>query len=640
MNKTLNVKPMQSEHIDFVISVLTSEKNKAALHPDNKSISEWHEVFTKNLADSDEANFIIDDGITSVAWLKLNGLQSTKNMAWVSILAVHEKYQRQGIGSFAIRFAEDFVRSKGFKMLGTHITVDNIAAQNCYKKLGYHIHDESECTTGDGVKRRGISFHRDNLDAVRVSVDGIPFHIAAQHDFSFISKIGRVFRVFDAMDSGNICFGVAREGKRFFVKYAGARTQNYGGKISDAVARLKNAVKVYEDLQHPHLIRLIEHYPVGDGCVAIFDWVSGEGLRSYWEYVGQPMWSYHASPNYRFRRLPIDKRIAVVDKIMEFHRHVIECGYIPVDFYDGSIIYDFGTGVFHICDIDFYRKAPVKNDMGKMWGSTRFMSPEEYELGADLDKKTVVYLMGATAFELLSNDTEEAYQAWENGKLHRSFHAWSATNALFNVAAKAASLERNERYNTITEMIEAWNTAKTVDNIQYRQLALDDVSPDILEHFNRYQEVKKKWEKKDGEWALINSPHILKNWDITTKQQVVMKDCTESIGSGGCLCGAFDNEKLIGFCAISHNPIGSKEQYMQLRQIHVSYEYRGKGIGRKLFSLSADAMENCVTKKFYIVANPSEESQAFYRAMGCVDAEEIISELFEDEYDVHMEYLL
>ncbi|MCL2060332.1 MAG: GNAT family N-acetyltransferase [Oscillospiraceae bacterium] len=461
----LNVKPMQSEHIDFVISVLTSEKNKAALHPDNKSISEWREVFTKNLADSDEANFIIDDGITSVAWLKLNGLQSKTSMAWVSMLAVDEKYQRQGIGSFAVRFAEDFVRSKGFNMLGIHTTVDNITAQNCYKKLGYHVHEESECTTGDGVKRRGLSLHRDNLDAVRMNINGVSFHVGEQHDFLFISKIGRVFRIFDAMDSGNICFGVERDGKRYFVKYAGARTQNYNGEITDAITRLKNVVKLYVDLQHTYLIRLIEHYSVGDGYVAVFDWVNGEGLRSYWDYVGQPMWSYPGSPNYRFRKLPIEKRIAVVDKIMGFHQHIIERGYIPVDFYDGSMIYDFDSGDFHICDIDFYRKAPTKNDMGKMWGSTRFMSPEEYELGADLDEKTVVYLMGAAAFELLSNDTDEAYQAWKNGELHRSFNAWSATKALFNVAMKAVSIERSERYQTITELIEAWNAAKTADNI-------------------------------------------------------------------------------------------------------------------------------------------------------------------------------
>jgi ribosomal protein S18 acetylase RimI-like enzyme len=74
--------------------------------------------------------------------------------------------------------------------------------------------------------------------------------------------------------------------------------------------------------------------------------------------------------------------------------------------------------------------------------------------------------------------------------------------------------------------------------------------------------------------------------------------------------------------------------------MHVSYEYRGKGIGRKLFTLSLETMKNCVAKKVYIVANPSEESQAFYRAMGCVEAEEIIPELYDDSYDVHMEFAL
>jgi serine/threonine-protein kinase len=129
------------------------------------------------------------------------------------------------------------------------------------------------------------------------------------------------------------------------------------------------------------------------------------------------------------------------------------------------MIYDFVTGDFHICDIDFYRKAPTKNDMGRMWGSARFMSPEEYELGAELDERTIVYLMGATAFELLGGRTEEAYNAWRKGELCRSFDSWSATKALFDVAEKAASKERIERYQTVTELVEAWNLAKTKDDI-------------------------------------------------------------------------------------------------------------------------------------------------------------------------------
>ena len=181
---------------------------------------------------------------------------------------------------------------------------------------------------------------------------------------------------------------------------------------------------------------------------------------------------------------------------------------------------------------------------------------------------------------------------------------------------------------------------KNADNIQYRQLSAGDISPDMLQHFNRYQEIKKMWKNKDDEWILINNPHILKNWDDDTKQKITTEYFTEAVCSGGYLWGAFDNEKLIGFCTISGKPIGSKKQYLQLSQIHVSYEYRGKGIGRKLFSLSAETMKNCTAKKFYIVANPSEESQAFYSAMGCFDAEEIISALYDDEYDVHMEFVL
>ncbi|MDD4164618.1 MAG: GNAT family N-acetyltransferase [Eubacteriales bacterium] len=458
----LNVVPMKIEHIEFVYQIKSCVCNKAALHGGDMTLDEWKQACLKNLADPDETNFIIQKGIIPVAWLKVNSLKSS--WAWISMLVVHEKFHRQGIGSFAVQYAEDFVRSKGINIIGIHTTVDNIAAKNCYKKLGYHIHDEAECITGDGVKRLGLSFHRDHLDAVRMNIDGVTFYIGEPHDFSFISKIGKVFCVFDAMDSGNICFVVERDGKRYFVKYAGVRTQEYEGKIEDAVIRLKNAVKVYENLNHPYLIHLVDHYTVGNGYIAVFDWVDGEGLRSYWNFVGEPMWKSEASPNYRFRHLPTQKRIAVVDKIMEFHKHIVDKGYVPVDFYGGSMIYDFDTDDFHICDIDFYRKTPAKNDMGKMWGSSRFMSPEEYELGADLDEKTVVYLLGATAFELLANDTEESYQAWEDGKLSRSFGTWSATKALFDVALKAVSKDRSERYKTVSELITAWNAAKVINN--------------------------------------------------------------------------------------------------------------------------------------------------------------------------------
>ena len=632
-SQALNAVIMQNEYIEFVYEIKHSDHNKAALHGDNMTLDEWDQVCKKNLQDPDEANFIIRMGVVPVAWLKVNGLQGD-GTAWISMLIVHEKFQHQGIGSYAVRLAEDFARLRGFKGVGIHTNVDNISAQNCYKKLGYTITEENECTNGDGQKRRGLTFYRDRLDAVRMCVDGVSFHIGKLHDFSFLSKIGKVFRVFCNMDSGNICFGVERDNKRYFVKYAGARTMYYNGEIADAVARLKTAVKVYDDLQHPYLIRLVEHYPVGDGYVAVFDWVNGEGLRSYWDYVGQAMWQHPQSPNYRFRRLPIEKRIAVVDKIFDFHQHVIERGYVPVDFYDGSLLYDFDTDDFHICDIDFYRRMPAVNDMGKLWGSDRFIAPEERELGATLDEVKTVYNMGAAAFELLCVTSKSAYE------IDRSFEAWSASKALFDVAAKAVSDDRSQRYQTMAELIAAWDQAKAVTDIQYRQLGIEDISPDMLTYFNRYQVVTKSWRKHGNEYVLEDTPFI-DDWSEEKKHRTVTVGFPEAIRSGGCVFGAFDAEKLIGFAVIPGDFIGKEKQYLQLDNMQVSYEYRHKGMGRKLFLLCAEAGKALGAQKLYISAQSSQESQAFYRAMGCVNAEEIIPELFEQEpFDVHMEYVL
>jgi serine/threonine protein kinase len=101
----------------------------------------------------------------------------------------------------------------------------------------------------------------------------------------------------------------------------------------------------------------------------------------------------------------------VFDDILSFHNYVNAKGYVAVDFYDGSIMYDFTQKKTMICDIDFYVKMPHINNMGRMWGSARFMSPEEFKLGAEIDAITNVYLMGATAFALLS-DYKRTFDKW------------------------------------------------------------------------------------------------------------------------------------------------------------------------------------------------------------------------------------
>ena len=51
--------------------------------------------------------------------------------------------------------------------------------------------------------------------------------------------------------------------------------------------------------------------------------------------------------------------------------------------------------------------------------------------------------------------------------------------------------------------------------------------------------------------------------------------------------------------------------------------------------------EKLGAKKLYISSQSSEETQAFYKSVGCVEAMEINQKLYDEEpFDCHLEYCL
>lgn len=132
--------------------------------------------------------------------------------------------------------------------------------------------------------------------------------------------------------------------------------------------------------------------------------------------------------------------------ILSFFEYIASQNYVAIDFYDGSIMYDFENGKTTICDIDFFRKQPCTNDMGRMWGSSHFQSPEEFQLGAVIDEITNVYTVGATAFALF-------------GGYNRTRDKWQLSDELFEVVTKAVNDERFERQQSIRQLREEWEVA-------------------------------------------------------------------------------------------------------------------------------------------------------------------------------------
>ena len=148
----------------------------------------------------------------------------------------------------------------------------------------------------------------------------------------------------------------------------------------------------------------------------------------------------------RINALPVEEVVSLLNAVYSLHEHLADVGWVAVDFYHGSMIYDFERKVVKVIDVDHYRYGPSTNERGRMFGSKRFMSPEEFELGAPIDQQSNVFTMGRTAAVLLSD-----------GSLDRE--PFRGNDAQYEVMLHACQDERAKRYETMAAFWESWQTA-------------------------------------------------------------------------------------------------------------------------------------------------------------------------------------
>lgn len=175
--------------------------------------------------------------------------------------------------------------------------------------------------------------------------------------------------------------------------------------------------------------------------------------------------------------------------------------------------------------------------------------------------------------------------------------------------------------------------------VTFEQLSESRIDRKLFCHFNRYQEVRRCWRKEDGFWKLKEIPFV-EEWG-EPEYEFLVKCLKNTVDTGGYVVGCFLEGKLIGFVSVENECFGSRNQYVQLSCIHVSWEVRGKGVGRRLFQCAVLAGRKLGAEKLYISAHSAEETQAFYHGMGCVEAEEYNKKLTEAEpCDCQLEYAL
>jgi serine/threonine-protein kinase len=263
----------------------------------------------------------------------------------------------------------------------------------------------------------------------------------------YFRSAGSVFAEFGHLtqDSGNVSYGVEIEGERYFVKTAGP--------LEDAreilahpvrVQLLRNAARLRAMCDHHTLPRLYRVIESPTGPLLIYEWLTGELLGATRERREDP-----ASAFQRFRALPVALILHCLDQIFDLHEQIALAGWVAVDFYDGCLIYDFASGRLGIVDLDMYSQGPLLNTLGRMFGSTRFMSPEEFEKGARIDQRSNVFVMGRTALVFLSDGTLKQ-------------EAFRGSRKLFDVVAQACDPERSRRFDSMADFCRAWRAARMV----------------------------------------------------------------------------------------------------------------------------------------------------------------------------------
>ena len=99
-------------------------------------------------------------------------------------------------------------------------------------------------------------------------------------------------------------------------------------------------------------------------------------------------------------------------------------------------------------DLDAYRRGPSTNDMGRMFGATRFMAPEELERGAPIDQRTTVFTLGRLVWHFGTRLTE------------RRDH-FCGPPALAAAVRAACDFDRAMRPPTVAAFAAAWRATRS-----------------------------------------------------------------------------------------------------------------------------------------------------------------------------------
>lgn len=201
-------------------------------------------------------------------------------------------------------------------------------------------------------------------------------------------------------------------------------------------------------------------------------------------------------------------------------------------------------------------------------------------------------------------------------------------------------IPENTRQNlrVLTDVMEE-TESYIADTVRYRQLEQEEICEELFARFIRHQNVTKCRRRINDSWTVVEDPFV-DDWS-KEEYQILVRCLKNTVLTGGFVCGAFYQGVLKGFVSVESSLFGGAHRYMDLSSIHVSEDMRGRRIGKSLFEKAAAWAGQQGADKLYISAHSAIETQAFYQAMGCVEAQLYdIAHVEREPFDCQLEYRL
>ncbi|MGH3498921.1 MAG: hypothetical protein ACRDP1_15785 [Nocardioidaceae bacterium] len=269
---------------------------------------------------------------------------------------------------------------------------------------------------------------------------------------SFVRRHATVIKTFDHhnQDSGNVSWLVDVGDQRLFVKTAGAQgSSDHDGPVpyfdhAGRVGLIRNAVDLARSCSHHALPRLLNVIESPAGPALVYEAPPGDLVHVPSASRRDPGSAYQ-----RFAHLPAEELLGVLDVLIDLHVALAAVRWIAVDLYDGCLIVDFASGSLKVIDLDTYRRGPSLNDMGRMFGSSRFMAPEEFERGAVIDERTTVFTLGRLAWHFGTRLTEAA-------------ESFCGSPGVADVVRQACQDLPADRHRTVAALGQAWTSARNL----------------------------------------------------------------------------------------------------------------------------------------------------------------------------------